>query len=120
MFYTGTGGETARAGYFSPNKNLNLDGQIAGLYKVITAPFSTGSIAAGGYVSGASRTYSGVPTGYNAVGIVGYATTHNAVRPTSNYVTSNTTIYCGFRNEGTSENSATITFKVLCLKGTSA
>ena len=56
--------------------------------------------------------------GYTAIGIVGWSTTHWRIRPTTNYIKNNTTIYAGFANDtGTAvTSSVTMTFRVLWVK----
>lgn len=56
--------------------------------------------------------------GYKAVGIVGWSTNNWRVRPTTNYVKDNSTLYCGFANDTTDavSNSVTIGFRVLWIK----
>lgn len=121
LFYTGTGGTTARAGYFSPNKNLNLDGQIAALYKVTEVSVSVAAINAHANINGSSHAMT-AQTGYNAVGIVGWSTSNFRISPATNYVASNTSLYAGFKNTSATNvtSTTTVTFRVLWLKGTSA
>lgn len=55
--------------------------------------------------------------GYKAVGIVGYSSSNYRIRPTTNYVKDNTTLYCGFANDsGDAVSSVTIGFRVLWIK----
>ena len=56
--------------------------------------------------------------GYNAVGIVGHASTNFRVQPTTNYVKDNSTLYAGFANWSASNvtSNVTITFYVLWMK----
>ena len=56
--------------------------------------------------------------GYTAIGIVGWSTTNWRIRPMTNYVKNNTTIYAGFANDtGTAvTSSVTMTFRVLWVK----
>lgn len=55
--------------------------------------------------------------GYKAVSVVGWATSNWRVRPTTNYVQSNTALRAGFANDTDADVSAsvTITFRVLWL-----
>ena len=57
-------------------------------------------------------------SGYKAVGIVGWATNNWRVRPTTNYVKDNATLYCGFANDTDTavSSSVTIGFRVLWIK----
>lgn len=55
--------------------------------------------------------------GYKAVGIVGYSSSNYRIRPTTNYVKDNTTLYCGFANDsGDAVSSANVSFRVLWIK----
>ena len=55
--------------------------------------------------------------GYKAVGIVGYSSSNYRIRPTTNYVKDNTTLYCGFANDsGDTVRSANVSFRVLWIK----
>ena len=105
--------------------DLTIAGQHQALYKITTVAVETGSIDADSYKS--SQNYPMTEeSGYNAVGIVGWSTSNWRIQPTSHYIVSNTQIYAGFANyksppsSGTSSASATITFRVLWLKATSA
>ena len=57
-------------------------------------------------------------TGYTAIGIVGWSTTHWRIRPTTNYIKNNTTIYAGFANDTSTAvtSSVTMIFRVLWVK----
>lgn len=105
--------------------NIVTVGQYESLFKVTTVAVETGSINADSYKSAQNYPMT-EESGYNAVGIVGWSTSNWRIQPTSHYVVSNTQIYAGFANykappsSGTSSASATITFRVLWLKATSA
>ena len=105
--------------------DLAISGKHQALYKITTVAVETGSIDADSYKSSQNYPMTEVD-GYNAVGIVGWSTSNWRIQPTSHYISSNTQLYAGFANyksppsSGTSSASATITFRVLWLKATSA
>ena len=98
---------------------IYLDTGINGLYKITTVAVDTGSIAANSY-KGVTTYSMPAQSGYNAVGIVGWATGNWRIQPTSHYISSNTALYAGFANYASSAADTTITFRVLWLKATSA
>ena len=61
-------------------------------------------------------------SGFNAVGIVGSASSNFRIQPTTHYVLDNTHLFAGFANWTSSNvtSSTTVTFYVLWLKATSA
>ena len=95
-----------------------LTGQISGLYKISTVAvtLSTG-IGASSYIGATSHTMT-AESGYNAVGIIGWQSTQWRVRPTTNYVVDNTTLYAGFANDSATavSSSVTVTFRVLWMR----
>jgi hypothetical protein len=56
--------------------------------------------------------------GYNAVGIVGWSTTNWRIRPTTNYIKDDSTIFAGFSNDTDTAvtGSVTMIFRVLWVK----
>lgn len=105
---------------FTLNGHTKVNGQFAvsdGLYKITEFPVNTGAVNANDNVSAADRTMTAYGQGYTAVGIVGWASSNWRIRPTSNYIKNNTTLYAGFANDtGTNVSSATVTFRVLWIK----
>lgn len=93
--------------------------QSAGLFKITTAVVSVPATAAHASVSASSHTITAQP-GYNAVGIVGYSSGSWRIRPTTNYIESNTSLYAGFCNDSASATSQAynVTFRILWLKAT--
>ena len=100
-----------------PWGDLYYSGYIRGLYKIVQVEVSTGTIAAGSNVAADNRALT-TPSGYNAIGIVGWSSSNWRIRPTSNYVNGNSYIYAGFANDTGSSASATVTFRVLCMRAT--
>lgn len=106
--------------------DLTIAGQHQELFKITTLAVETGNIEADSYKAGQNYTMT-EESGYNAVGIVGWSTTNWRIQPTSHYIASNTQLFSGFANykappaSGTVPTaSATITFRILWLKATSA
>lgn len=95
-------------------------GGYTGLYKITTVKKTLSSgIDAHSNVAGTSISMT-EQAGYEAVGIVGWSTSNWKVRPTTHYVSSNTSIFAGFSNDTNQDaNEAEITFRVLWLKATS-
>lgn len=102
--------------------NVTTDGKYQSLFKIteVTKTIS-GGINANSYVAAASISMT-AQTGYNAVGIVGHSSSNFRVQPTTNYVSSNTSIFAGFANWSASNvtSNVTVVFYVLWLKATSA
>lgn len=74
------------------------------------------NLAAHSYIAASDITMEEQP-GYKAVGIVGWSTNNWRVRPTTNYVKDNTTLYSGFGNHSDDAvSSVTIGFRVLWIK----
>jgi hypothetical protein len=110
---------------------LNVTGNVAAtgsytqLYKITSFQHTiNGGINANSYVSAETISIPSASrvSGYNLVGIVGHASNYFRVQPTSNYVTSNTSIFAGFANWSATNVTANviITFWLLWLKATSA
>lgn len=101
--------------------NISTTGQYKSLFKVTSVGVTVGTLNANSYKTGENYTMT-AQSGYNAVGIVGWSTSHWRVRPTTNYINSNTQIFSGFANDTDTNvtSSVTITFRVLWLKATSA
>ena len=102
----------------SSEGSLTLGGTYNKLYKITTVALNISALNANSYVSAADITMT-AQSGYNAVGIVGWATNNWRIRPTTHYVKSNTALNAGACN-ATGENvtTITITFYVLWLKAT--
>ena len=95
-----------------------LTGQISGLFKISTVAVTLSSgIGANSNVSAANRTMT-AQSGYNAVGIVGWQSSQWRIRPTTNYILNNTTLYAGFANDSATavSQSTTVTFRVLWMR----
>lgn len=77
----------------------------------------SGGISANSYIASSDITIT-EQSGYKAVGIVGWSSTNWRIKPTTNYIKDNTTIYAGFGNYTSDSVSAdvTITFRVLWIK----
>lgn len=110
--------DSARSNVFAVNEN-----GIADLYKITECGVSTGSsISAHSYKDGASYTIpsSARVSGYNLVGVMGWATTNYRIIPHTHYVVDNTHLFVGFSNTSASNVTAsvTVTFRLLWLKGT--
>lgn len=93
-----------------------------GLYKIITATKTkSDGMSANSYQSSSTVALT-TPKGFNAVGVVGYTTSHWRFQPFAYRVDSNTQLTTGLCNWSASNvtGSQTITFYVLCLKATSA
>lgn len=86
------------------------------LTTIVNKTLSNG-IGAKTYISASDITMA-EQEGYKAVGIVGWSTNNWRVRPTTNYVKDNTTLYCGFANDTPDavSSSVTIGFRVLWVK----
>ena len=99
---------------------INSDKSVAvgdtAITTIVNKTLSSG-IGANTYIAAADITMD-APDGYKAVGIVGWATNNWRVRPTSNYVKDNATLYCGFANDTDTavSTSVTIGFRVLWIK----
>ena len=92
--------------------SAKTDFKIATVTKILS-----NGIAANTYIPSADISMT-EQAGYTAIGIVGWSTTHWRIRPTTNYIKNNTTIYAGFANDtGTAvTSSVTMTFRVLWVK----
>lgn len=99
---------------------LTVSGTYTGLYKITTVAVSVAALGANSYVANTSRTMT-AQSGYNAVGIVGWASSNWRIRPTSHYVSNNTTYYAGFCNptDTATSSATTVTLYFLWLKATS-
>ena len=103
--------------------DIDFTGNINDLYKITECAISTGgSISAHSYKEGESKT---IPTsarvsGYNLVGVMGWATGNFRIIPHTHYVVDNTHLFVGFSNTSSSNvtTSVTVTFRLLWLKGT--
>ena len=99
---------------------INSDKSVAvgdtAITTIVNKTLSSG-IGANTYIAAADITMD-APDGYKAVGIVGWATNNWRVRPTTNYVKDNATLYCGFANDTDTAVSASVTigFRVLWIK----
>ena len=99
---------------------INSDKSVAvgdtAITTIVNKTLSSG-IGAKTYISATDITMEEV-SGYKAVGIVGWSTNNWHVRPTTNYVKDNTTLYCGFANDTADavSSSVTIGFRVLWIK----
>ena len=83
---------------------------------LVTKTLSNG-IAANNYVAAADIAMT-PQDGYKAVGIVGWSTTNWRIRPTTNYIKDDSTIFAGFSNDTATavSGSVTIIFRVLWVK----
>ena len=99
---------------------INSDKSVAvgdtAITTIVNKTLSSG-IGAKTYISATDITME-EQSGYKAVGIVGWSTNNWHVRPTTNYVKDNTTLYCGFANDTADavSSSVTIGFRVLWIK----
>lgn len=99
---------------------INSDKSVAvgdaAITTIVNKTLSSG-IGAKTYISASDITMD-APDGYKAVGIVGWSTNNWRIRPTTNYVKDNTTLYCGFANDTADavSSSVTIGFRVLWIK----
>ena len=99
---------------------INSDKSVAvgdtAITTIVNKTLSSG-IGAKTYISATDITME-EQSGYKPVGIVGWATNNWRVRPTTNYVKDNTTLYCGFANDTADavSSSVTIGFRVLWIK----
>ena len=100
--------------------SISLATKISNFYKITNVSISVNGINAHNYISGSSHTMT-AQTGYEAVGIVGWETSNYRIRPTSHYISSNTSLFSGFANTSASNVTSTTTmiFRVLWLKATS-
>ena len=83
---------------------------------LVTKTLSNG-ISANNYVAAADIAMT-PQDGYKAVGIVGWSTTNWRIRPTTNYIKDDSTIFAGFSNDTATavSGSVTIIFRVLWVK----
>lgn len=83
---------------------------------LVTKTLSNG-IGANNYVAAADITMT-PQDGYKAVGIVGWSTTNWRIRPTTNYIKDDSTIFAGFSNDTNTAvtGSVTMIFRVLWVK----
>ena len=99
---------------------INSDKSVAvgdtAITTIVNKTLSSG-IGAKTYISATDITME-EQSGYKAVGIVGWSTNNWHIRPTTNYVKDNTTLYCGFANDTADavSSSVTIGFRVLWIK----
>lgn len=99
---------------------INSDKSVAvgdtAITTIVSKTLSSG-IGAKTYISASDITMT-EQEGYKAVGIVGWSTNNWHVRPTTNYVKDNDTLYCGFANDTDTavSSSVTIGFRVLWIK----
>lgn len=99
---------------------INSDKSVAvgdtAITTIVNKTLSSG-IGAKTYISATDITME-EQSGYKAVGIVGWSTNNWRVRPTTNYIKDNTTLYCGFANDTADavSSSVTIGFRVLWIK----
>lgn len=103
--------------------DISVTGCYDSLYKITSFQHSiNGGINANSYVSADTISIPSASRvdGYNLVGIVGHSSNYFRVQPTTNYVTSNTSIYAGFANWSATNVTAnvTVTFWLLWLRAT--
>lgn len=103
--------------------DISVTGCYDSLYKITSFQHSiNGGINANSYVSADTITIPSASRadGYNLVGIVGHSSNYFRVQPTTNYVTSNTSIYAGFANWSATNvtSNVTVTFWLLWLRAT--
>ena len=103
--------------------DVSVTGCYDSLYKITSFQHSiNGGINANSYVSADTISIPSASRvdGYNLVGIVGHSSNYFRVQPTTNYVTSNTSIYAGFANWSATNVTAnvTVTFWLLWLRAT--
>ena len=102
------------------NTNKSTVGGDTAITTIVNKTLSSG-VGAKTYVSAGDIAME-EQNGYKAVGIVGWSTTNWHIRPTTNYIKDNTTLYAGFANDTTDavSSSVTIGFRVLWVKGASS
>lgn len=103
----------------APNGVTN-SGVYSELFKIAEATATVSSGSSGTAVSSANYTITGIPTGYTPVGIVGITTTSNNVFAQNWHLYSATQVRSSFVRVYATSSDTTVTFKVLCLKATSA
>lgn len=83
---------------------------------LVTKTLSNG-IGANNYIAAADIAMT-AQDGYKAVGIVGWSTTNWRIRPTTNYIKDDSTIFAGFSNDTSTAvtGSVTMIFRVLWVK----
>ena len=101
--------------------DMKVTGNIKDLYKTTLVTVTLGEITAGSYQAATNHAMT-AQSGYHAVAVTGWAVSNFRITPTSFRVESDTELFAGFKNTGTSTVSAgaTVTFRVLWLKATPA
>ena len=104
--------------------NVRMTGYLKDFYKVTTKKITLSSgISAHSYIAASSYSLD-AQSGYEPVGIVGWASTNYRIRPTTHYtyINNGNYLYAGFCNDCDSNVTASVdvTFYILWLKATAA
>lgn len=126
-FSVGTNGDISATGTITDGTGNVLSNKAdrAGLFKIVELQIkNTAQISAHGYQAGATYTVPAAsrPSGMVLAGIVGYAASNYRLVPSTYYVNGNHTIFANMANMSATAVSAgaTITFRLLYIKATSA
>lgn len=118
-------GTSVRMAFVNTNNNVIIgdanyrtilrgsDVYLNNFYKITTIAFSVASGSAG-TVSSTTKTISG-PSGFDAVGMVGYTSASSSIVPFNCHVVSNTSFTAGFRRLASTSSEYTVTFYILWL-----